>query len=353
MSQYNWLYHEKQQSQDCSIHAFNNAMQYRALTNQQAVEEVQRNVEKWIEARKQRYNDRIQQGLPIRKRDELYTPMQILEYSNGLSSNGTLFSASIIQSLARKINIGFIPETVTSNGSYYILGTSHTPNGGQYPHAIACYNGNWIDSEYDKIFKGKPWHFKSYASWRLVPLDQVTNGDQNVIDLVDDITPVEPEILPIEKQIPLSPPKSPVPHITAETHSPQQEMTERPIPFNRPSKKFKALVATNFLNNVIPPLEISRPTKRVKRVVESAPRTMGSKKARAMHAVNYALAERSMLPMKQRPPAARKGSTGGGNSWVFHVKHWAAARGMSYGCAVTDPQCRADYKSKGPKVSLR
>lgn len=33
------------------------------------------------------------------------------------------------------------------------------------------------------------------------------------------------------------------------------------------------------------------------------------------------------------------------NAWVTHVKTWAAANGKSYGCAMTDPRCKASYKT--------
>ena len=31
------------------------------------------------------------------------------------------------------------------------------------------------------------------------------------------------------------------------------------------------------------------------------------------------------------------------NAWVEHVRKFAAKRGMSYGCAVSDPECKAQY----------
>lgn len=41
------------------------------------------------------------------------------------------------------------------------------------------------------------------------------------------------------------------------------------------------------------------------------------------------------------------------SDWTDHVKRWAAAHGKTYGCAITDPKCKAAYKSgttsKAPK----
>ena len=34
------------------------------------------------------------------------------------------------------------------------------------------------------------------------------------------------------------------------------------------------------------------------------------------------------------------------NAWVTHVKQYAAANKLSYGCAMTDSSCKAAYKSK-------
>ena len=34
------------------------------------------------------------------------------------------------------------------------------------------------------------------------------------------------------------------------------------------------------------------------------------------------------------------------NAWVTHVKQYAAANNTSYGCAMTMPGCKADYKNK-------
>ena len=39
------------------------------------------------------------------------------------------------------------------------------------------------------------------------------------------------------------------------------------------------------------------------------------------------------------------------NAWVTHVKQYAAANKLSYGCAMTDSSCKANYKSKKePKI---
>ena len=41
------------------------------------------------------------------------------------------------------------------------------------------------------------------------------------------------------------------------------------------------------------------------------------------------------------------------NSWVTFVKAWSAKHGKSYMCAVSDPKCRADYKTRAPSSVLR
>ena len=38
------------------------------------------------------------------------------------------------------------------------------------------------------------------------------------------------------------------------------------------------------------------------------------------------------------------------NAWVTHVKQYAAANKLSYGCAMTDSSCKADYKKEPTKV---
>ncbi len=37
------------------------------------------------------------------------------------------------------------------------------------------------------------------------------------------------------------------------------------------------------------------------------------------------------------------------SAWVDHVKRWAAANGKSYGCALSDPRCKAAYKGGSSK----
>lgn len=41
------------------------------------------------------------------------------------------------------------------------------------------------------------------------------------------------------------------------------------------------------------------------------------------------------------------------NAWVTHVKQYAAANKVSYGCAMTMPECKAAYKKKEPKLKLK
>ena len=34
------------------------------------------------------------------------------------------------------------------------------------------------------------------------------------------------------------------------------------------------------------------------------------------------------------------------NAWIQHIKQFAAKKKVPYGCALSDPACRATYKSK-------
>ncbi len=36
------------------------------------------------------------------------------------------------------------------------------------------------------------------------------------------------------------------------------------------------------------------------------------------------------------------------NPWVEHIRAFAKKHGLAYGCALSNPQCRASYKSKKP-----
>ena len=36
------------------------------------------------------------------------------------------------------------------------------------------------------------------------------------------------------------------------------------------------------------------------------------------------------------------------NPWVTHIKAYAKKHGLAYGCALSNPECRASYKSKKP-----
>ena len=39
------------------------------------------------------------------------------------------------------------------------------------------------------------------------------------------------------------------------------------------------------------------------------------------------------------------------NKWVLHVKKWSVDHKMAYGCAISDPDCKASYHGKSePKV---
>jgi len=38
------------------------------------------------------------------------------------------------------------------------------------------------------------------------------------------------------------------------------------------------------------------------------------------------------------------------NSWVAHIKAFAAKHKIAYGCALSNPDCRASYKSKKPSA---
>ena len=36
------------------------------------------------------------------------------------------------------------------------------------------------------------------------------------------------------------------------------------------------------------------------------------------------------------------------NAWVQHVKDWSARHNVSYGCAISKPECKASYHGKKP-----
>jgi molybdopterin converting factor small subunit len=36
------------------------------------------------------------------------------------------------------------------------------------------------------------------------------------------------------------------------------------------------------------------------------------------------------------------------NRWILYVKQWAAKKGMSYGCALSQPQLKTDYRKAYP-----
>ncbi len=362
----NKLYHEKQQSQNCAVHAFNNAMQFKAITQEQAQQEADLQLQNYVNNRLDRYTKRIQDGLTIRKSDEPYTPEKVLAYSQSLSSNGTMFSPGVIMSLAKQLNIGFLPEPVTSNGSYYLIGLSGKM-GNTYKHSIACVDGNYIDSEYDKIFKSPPWHFQKQESYKLIPLDQLKSLNVGKAIHEDEI-----EYLP-------QPPALPENQIleTSSTNTSQNNNLFLPSsPFHdtimAPSKKWNALVATNMMSHMMPPMKTSTP--KVKSVPVST-KSSGNKKLAALGALKFAMAEKSIPSFKapssksavqsnfdkqfakaqksltgkpvSKPKAykaMKKASSGGDNPWVAHVKEWSKAHNKSYACAVTDPACRSAYK---------
>ena len=36
------------------------------------------------------------------------------------------------------------------------------------------------------------------------------------------------------------------------------------------------------------------------------------------------------------------------NPWVTHIKQFAKKHGLAYGCALSNPECRATYQAKKP-----
>ncbi len=38
------------------------------------------------------------------------------------------------------------------------------------------------------------------------------------------------------------------------------------------------------------------------------------------------------------------------NSWVLHIKAFAKKNNLAYGCALSNPACRASYKPKKPSA---
>ena len=41
------------------------------------------------------------------------------------------------------------------------------------------------------------------------------------------------------------------------------------------------------------------------------------------------------------------------SAWVQHVKDFAAANNLSYGCAMSDPKCKSSYQSKKEIASIK
>jgi hypothetical protein len=41
------------------------------------------------------------------------------------------------------------------------------------------------------------------------------------------------------------------------------------------------------------------------------------------------------------------------NAWVEHVRRWAKANGVSYGCAVSKPECKASYGQAKNKTATQ
>lgn len=37
------------------------------------------------------------------------------------------------------------------------------------------------------------------------------------------------------------------------------------------------------------------------------------------------------------------------NNWITHIKDYAQRHGLSYGCALSKPECKAEYREKYPK----
>ena len=37
------------------------------------------------------------------------------------------------------------------------------------------------------------------------------------------------------------------------------------------------------------------------------------------------------------------------NQWTTHIKEYSQKHGISYGCALSKPECRAEYREKYPK----
>jgi DNA phosphorothioation-dependent restriction protein DptG len=40
------------------------------------------------------------------------------------------------------------------------------------------------------------------------------------------------------------------------------------------------------------------------------------------------------------------------NPWVIHVKEWSKANNVSYGCAISKPECKEAYQKKKNKTNL-
>lgn len=135
-------YFEKQHDRDCTIHSFNNALGYNALTKAQVLENIQKHVDAFIK----------QNELPPNS-------PEVKKFRNMYSEGDSFFTAEIVWDTAIKLGVirGMIPipgfggsftnvESLPSwvrESNIIILGV----NKKGFPHAIAAREGYLFDSD--------------------------------------------------------------------------------------------------------------------------------------------------------------------------------------------------------------
>lgn len=134
------LYFEKQKGRNCTIHAFNNAVQYRAITTDDmklASEEILEDKRKQLEKR------RLKRNFNVEERLKEY--QKLLYGDNGYWSLDVLYIAALDKGF--KLNHIPIDSKLSDNKSYIILGTKKGYNNKEYRHAVAWVEGKYLDSE--------------------------------------------------------------------------------------------------------------------------------------------------------------------------------------------------------------
>lgn len=131
------MYFEKQKGRNCSIHAFNNAIQYKAITCQDmknSLDEILNDKKKHLEKRKL-------------KKPKINVEEGIKNYKNMLMGKGGYWSIEVlsraIEDLDYKLKVIPITENLDDKKTYILLGVKNN----SYNHAIAYTKGKFLDSE--------------------------------------------------------------------------------------------------------------------------------------------------------------------------------------------------------------